>query len=67
MGKKKGFKEHFKNKGKSTSIILIFLGLIVLNIELFRKSDDWYYSLIFVALGAIVVPFLSWVQYKKDK
>jgi predicted permease len=56
--------KYFKSTG---TIILTLMGLLVFTLEMFRASEHWYLSLIFLVLGLVVLPLANWNKARKNK
>ena len=54
----------FRKKYKNTSLVLILMSVMVLVLEIFRDSDEWWFTLVFLFIGVILVPFGAWMSYK---
>lgn len=63
--KKETFLKYFLEKRKLyASIFCILLFVLALVQQLYLGTGDWPISFIFLILGIVIIPFLSWLSFK---
>jgi hypothetical protein len=64
---KKSFLEYFMDKCMMVTAGIFFIFIVTIVCEIIKESDEWYYTLVYLALALVspIVCYISWrIKYK---
>lgn len=59
--------QHFKKNYMWTSLFLICVSFISLGMELYRESNEWWLSLVFLFIAIVIVPIGNYFSWRKKQ